>query len=185
MTFLDKYLQRWRMNKALPFIPIKSHLLDIGCFKGELLLAAQHKLAFGLGIDPLADDKVLSEKLQCVKGNFPAHVPVGLSFHAITALAVFEHIPTTEQPGFLKACSNFLKPGGFLIISVPDAKVDALLNILTRIKLVKGMSLEEHYGFEVASLIPMAKNVGFELHTHQKFQLGLNNLFVFKKPNEA
>lgn len=181
MTFLDRYLQRWRIKKALPFIPPSSKLLDIGCYQGELLLMAKNRIDAGIGMDPLAEDKFLSDILRIMKGNFPADLPPLLSFDVITALAVFEHIPKSAQPDFLKASYACLNPKGFLIISVPDARVDVLLKILTRLKLAKGMSLEEHYGFEVTTLVPMANAAGFELFKHQAFQLGLNNLFVFKK----
>jgi hypothetical protein len=43
------------------------------------------------------------------------------------------------------------------------------------------MSLEEHYGFNPETIIKIAMEANFELYRKKKFQLGLNNLFVFKK----
>jgi hypothetical protein len=43
------------------------------------------------------------------------------------------------------------------------------------------MSLEEHYGFD-PSCVPSLFSVGkLELIKAKKFQLGLNNLFVFRR----
>ena len=68
-------------------------------------------------------------------------------------LAVLEHIPPHEQPGLAAACARHLKPGGYVIITVPNPIVDRILSWLKFLKLIDGMSLEEHYGFE-PSLVP-------------------------------
>ena len=181
MTWLDKYLQNWRIRKVLNHISGKVALLDIGCHQGELLLKAKDKISIGIGIDPQCSNGSLAPNLQLVKGMFPAVLPRHQGFDFITALAVLEHIPLHEQATFLKACFEMLNNNGTLILTVPDAKVDYLLKWLTRFKLVSGMSLEQHFGFDIHTTPLSAKNAGFELALHQRFQLGLNNLFVFSK----
>jgi hypothetical protein len=43
------------------------------------------------------------------------------------------------------------------------------------------MSLEQHHGFEASSTRSLFERQGLKLVLHQRFQLGLNNLFVFKR----
>jgi hypothetical protein len=60
--------------------------------------------------------------------------------------------------------------------------VDRVLDVLIRLRVLDGMHEEEHHGFE-ASLTPgFFTAAGFELEKARRFQLGLNNLFVFRKP---
>ena len=68
------------------------------------------------------------------------------------------------------------------MITVPSPLVDRILDVMTALGLSKGMSLEEHFGFEPSEVKPLFLGCGFELLFHKRFQLGLNNLFVFVKP---
>jgi len=44
------------------------------------------------------------------------------------------------------------------------------------------MSLEEHYGFEAKETPSIFEKTGlFKLEKHQNFELGINNLFVFRR----
>ena len=181
MTWLDKYLQRWRIRKALAFIAKGNSVLDIGSHQGELLLMASAQISNGLGIDPLCITGQIAPKIHLRQGMFPQVLGRAEAFNCITALAVLEHIPTQHQPAFMAACHQHLLPNGLLIITVPNAIVDKILAVLTQLKLVKGMSLEEHFGFNAASTPALAKQAGFTMEAHKKFQLGVNNLFVFRK----
>jgi cyclopropane fatty-acyl-phospholipid synthase-like methyltransferase len=177
-------LQQWRMKKAAAFIPAQSRLLDIGCHKGELLLLVQHRIESGVGIDPLCDTSMLASHIQLLQGSFPQALASMPPFGVITALALVEHIPAKQQQTFFDACFQWLLPGGLLICTIPHKKVDRVLEILTSMKLIKGMSLEQHHGFEVSDTTVLASNAGFRLVRHSRFQLGLNNLFVFQKPGQ-
>jgi 2-polyprenyl-3-methyl-5-hydroxy-6-metoxy-1,4-benzoquinol methylase len=180
MTPLDKWLQQQRIGRAVRHLPPQVFVLDIGCHLGELLLQPHLNISGGVGIDPLCNVPS-TESIHFIRGSFPQAVPPHLKFDAITALALVEHIPAGRHQAFFDACSNALKPGGLLICTVPDAAVDAILGVLAALKLVKGMSLEEHHGYEVAQTAGFAQQAGLRQTIHQRFQLGLNNLFVFQK----
>jgi 2-polyprenyl-3-methyl-5-hydroxy-6-metoxy-1,4-benzoquinol methylase len=182
MTFIDRFLQHRRMAKALAWIQEGTTLLDAGCHQGELLMAAGRKITRGLGIDPLTESQHLTPNVELRKGFFPDAMMPGERFDNIAALAVLEHIKPNDQPAFFEACHTHLNPGGRLILTVPSPAVDRIIALLVKCKLAEGMSLEEHYGYRIQNTVPLAKTAGFHLLKHTRFQLGLNNLFVFQKP---
>jgi hypothetical protein len=50
------------------------------------------------------------------------------------------------------------------------------------VRIVDGMRDDQHYGFDPHKAINTFQNAGLVLERHSRFQLGLNNLFVFRKP---
>jgi hypothetical protein len=111
-------------------------------------------------------------------------MPPVAPFDAITLLAVLEHFAAGDYEGLRAGCARFLKPGGCLIITVPSPKVDLILKVLLAIGLIDGMSLEEHHGYDVRETTRIFPPPDFQLVQHQRFQLGLNNLFVFRRAVE-
>ena len=95
-------------------------------------------------------------------------------------LAVLEHFPEDAYAGLGANCARFLKPNGRLVITVPSPLVDRILVVLKGLRLVDGMSLEEHHGYDTTRTRTVFEP-RFRLIRHQRFQLGLNNLFVFEK----
>jgi 2-polyprenyl-3-methyl-5-hydroxy-6-metoxy-1,4-benzoquinol methylase len=188
MKLIDRILQKWRISKALRHVPTGSRVLDIGCFEGELFIHADNRLRGGLGMDPkLADssNKNPRENVTLINGFFPKDIPLGTeNFDVITALAVFEHIPEEELQNFVAACHAKLNTGGRVILTVPSPFVDTILDVLLKLRLIDGMSVEEHHGLSVKG-IPDLFTGGFTLLKRTTFQLGLNNLFVFLKKGDV
>src|SRR5690242_13491369 len=181
MKALDRYLQRVRIKKALKFIKDNSTILDIGSAEGLLFKKLGTKLKRGVGVDPILEKDLTGPNYALYKGLFPAACPTDVQYDAITMLAVLEHIPTAIQKEFAKNCYDQLKPKGRVIITVPSQRVDDILKILEKLRLIDGMSLEEHYGFDPTNTGSIFSPDMFTLIHHSKFQLGLNNLFVFEK----
>ena len=183
MKLIDRLLQRWRISIALRYIPARSRVLDIGCFNGEFFKYAGSHLRSGLGIDPApAVTDTAAANTVVLKGFFPADIPAGTEkFDVITALAVLEHIPAENLADFAEACYDWLNSGGKVILTVPSPFVDKILAVLLKLRLIDGMSLEEHHGFSLGGIPGLFENANFVLIKHSTFQLGLNNLFLFVK----
>jgi len=101
--------------------PPPGRLLDVGCGWGFFLTAARQRGWEPAGLEPLAGHAiyarattgaaVLTDVLH--DDSFPTE-----SFDAVTAFQVFEHLP--DPAGDLQRLWRFLKPGGILLIEVPN-----------------------------------------------------------------
>jgi hypothetical protein len=181
MKALDRFIQRWRMRQAMRFIPARARVIDIGAHEGELFLALGRRLQEGFGIEPLRKDVLRDARFTIAPGFFPATRPPDGNWDAVTMLAVLEHVPMKEQPALAAACHELLKPGGRVIVTVPAKAVDHILAALRFLRLIDGMSLEEHYGFEPADTERIFAPPRFRRLHRSRFQGGLNHLFVFER----
>jgi len=182
MTTVDRFVQRLRIKQVEPFIHPSDTVLDIGTADGALFTVLNY-LKDGTGIDPGAEPCTL-ENATLIRGFFPEAVPTDRQFDVITMLAVLEHIPTEAQAQMANDCFERLRPNGRLLITVPSPRVDDLLKLMKAVGLIDGMSLEQHFGYDVGETPDLFCSAGFTLRKASKFQFGLNNLFVFEKPAE-
>jgi SAM-dependent methyltransferase len=178
---LDTLLQRWRIGKLRPWLPSGMRLLDVGTADGALFRAIPG-LVDGVGIDPDLTAGAVPAEVTLVRGNFPNDLPDKRPFDAIAMLAVLEHIPTEFQARLATDCFEYLRSGGLLLITVPGPRVDLILKVLRAARLIDGMSLEQHYGFEPRNTQPIFEAAGLRLEHRSTFQAGLNHLFVFRRP---
>lgn len=170
------------MRQARRFIPANARLIDIGAHEGELFRSLGKQLRNGFGVEPLCVEALHGENFVVRPGFFPAVRPTDGDWDAVTMLAVLEHIPRSAQVPLAEACRELLHPGGRVIVTVPSKVVDHILAVLRFLRLIDGMSLEEHYGFEpgdtVTRVFPAPT---FRLIHRSRFQGGLNHLFVFER----
>jgi len=181
MKPLDRFLQAWRRRMALRHLPARVRLLDIGAHEGELFKVLGERLEEGFGLEPLLDSELSGTRYRVVKGYFPEVAPDKGDWNVITMLAVLEHIPDESQIPLAEACHRFLAIGGLVIVTVPSPFVDHILALLTRLRLIDGMSLEEHHQFRPEDTEKIFAAPKFRLLHRKRFQLGLNNLYVFRK----
>ena len=182
MKPLDRLFQWWRVQRVRPYLPPQARILDIGCGDGGFFRALGDRVADGVGLDSALPAPVDAGRYRLIRGSFPDAVPSGTPpFDAITMMAVLEHVPPSQQPRLADACHALLKPAGRLIITVPSPAVDRILHALKFLPwLYEGHSLEQHYGYDVRRTPELFASL--RLMAAKKFQLGLNNLFVFEKP---
>ena len=181
MKSIDRLLQRWRIARARRFIKPGARILDIGSANGALFRQLNISGAQGMGIDPTLKSNTTLQGVPMIAGFFPKDMPATGPFDVITMLAVLEHFPPAQYEDLRRGCVKFLKPGGRLIITVPSPAVDHILSVLKFLRLIDGMSLEEHHGYKVSKTRDIFSAGNFRLLQHSTFQLGLNNLFVFER----
>ena len=182
MTPVDRWLQRWRISKARHYIPLGARVLDVGCSEGELFRQLSDRVGDGVGVDPLLREPVDDTGYRLLPGTFPDALAADDElFDVITLLAVLEHIPSDQQTQLVAELHGHLEPGGAVVITVPAPFVDRILTVLRGLRLIHGMSLEEHYGFEPAHVPALFEERGFALEASSTFQFGLNHLFVFRR----
>jgi SAM-dependent methyltransferase len=182
MTRLDRFIQSWRMRQARRFLPANVRLIDIGAHEGELFRSLGKQLRKGFGVEPLRAAPLHGDNFVIMPGYFPAVRPSDGDWDAVTMLAVLEHIPRNAQTELATACRELLRPGGRVIVTVPAKAVDHILAVLRFLRLIDGMSLEEHYGFEPDDTTARVFAApSFRLIHRSRFQAGLNHLFVFER----
>ncbi|OUR99347.1 hypothetical protein A9Q86_12290 [Flavobacteriales bacterium 33_180_T64] len=156
--------------------------MDIGCFDGYLFETLHSKpIQPSIGLDPLLKTVTTKGKHTLIPGKFPENVPENSEIDCIVMLAVLEHIPREQQKMFNQDFFRVLNSSGRVIITVPSPFVDYILAALTKLRLIDGMSVDEHYGFKIDEVFSLLDKQKFKLVKHKKFQFGLNNLFVFEK----
>lgn len=177
MTRLDLFIQTQRIEMAKRFLGPGARVLDLGCADGSLFKHIPE--IHGIGIDPTLAAPIDLPNAHLLPGRFPDDMATESDFDFVTMLAVLEHLPPAVQSKLGADCYRALRPKGRVIITVPSAKTDLLLSALKAVHLIHGITLEEHYGFDIRETPALFST--FDVVMKKSFQLGLNNLFVFAK----
>jgi 2-polyprenyl-3-methyl-5-hydroxy-6-metoxy-1,4-benzoquinol methylase len=160
-----------------------SNVLDIGCDDGYLLNQISNAVARKIGIDPRLSENKAVNGAKIFKGYFPRDMCVlndSKPYDVIFAVAVFEHFSTTDLVDSSKIMPSLLIPKGRLIITVPHPMVDRILEILIFLRFIKGQVTNEHHGFDPKDIVNYFGRT-LKLIEHKRFQLGMNNVFVFER----
>ena len=141
-------------------LPKEARILDVGCGFG-FALGALRKLGYEntLGLELSAEQAdvarkaghqviVTEDSIGWLRSN-----PEQFDF--VVLLDVLEHLPVVIQIDFLRALHTVLRPGGKVIITVPNA--NAILNARWRY-----IDYTHHSSFTEHSLFFVLRNAGFE-----------------------
>lgn len=182
MKPFDRVLRNWRILKAGKYIRPGSRLLDIGSADGALFDRYELIFKSAVGIDSGLPAPVEHGNWKLIKGWFPEDLPDEEPFDVVTMLAVLEHIPPAEQEAMARAVAARLRPGGLLVITVPSKLVDPIVDAMVRLKLMRAVGIEQHWGFDPSETPNVFAPAGLEQVRKRRFQFGLNNLYVLRKP---
>ena len=179
MKPLDRFIQRLRIRQAVRHVPHDARVLDVGSRDGALFRALGPRIRSGVGVDPHIGRESRDGNVVLKEGSFP-DVDVEGPFDCICMLAVIEHIPRDQHAAVSQACIELLEPGGRLIMTVPSPLVDRIASLLSRLRLIEGMRLDQHYGLAIDDLVATFSE-RLRLTVRRRFELGLNNLLVFER----
>lgn len=121
---------RQLLDAVAPLLPDGASVLDVGCAHGWFLAAATERGYHASGIEP---DREMARRAEAAGhpvtvGYFPAALPGGAKFDAITFNDVFEHLPDLDT--MVQAIADRLRPGGLVVINLPVS--DGLIFRLSR-----------------------------------------------------
>jgi SAM-dependent methyltransferase len=152
---LDNALARKRCRTANALIPDSlrdGRLLDIGCGSYPFFLVnTPFKEKYGIdqwsgstgSPEPLLPAGSLH--LQCWDFGEKAALPFESDFFdVVTMLAVFEHIEALYIRPLTAEIHRVLKPNGLLVITTPAGWTRPLLWLLSRLKLVSAVEIDDH-----------------------------------------
>jgi 2-polyprenyl-3-methyl-5-hydroxy-6-metoxy-1,4-benzoquinol methylase len=112
-------------RRVLEGVPRGARVLDVGCGVGEIMTLLRDQKGCdcsGLDIAPSAVSAVLARGMQAKVATLPSIPYESNSFEAVVSTEVLEHV--TDARATLREIQRILKPGGVLLLSVPDGDQD-------------------------------------------------------------
>ena len=114
--------EKWEFHMARRFIPLDARLLEVGCGTGSFLMGLSQGAkvqACGIEMNPeaviAAQSKGLNVELADLTQIATARAGV---YDVVCHFQVLEHV--SNPCSFLRQCVDLLKPGGLLIVAVPN-----------------------------------------------------------------
>lgn len=164
-------LEPWRLRVVLPFV--RGRLLDLAC--GYNNLSRAHGCGLGADVFPW-------EGIDIRIGD-AARLPFrDGSFDTVSVVAALNHIPNREAA--LLAAMRVLRPGGLFLATMIGPWTGRLAHLIFHQDETQrgGMRPGEVHGIGRPAMRALLQRAGFELVREIPFQLGLNRLYVARKP---
>jgi SAM-dependent methyltransferase len=169
------------VRRYLDALTPTSRVLDAGCGEGVLVEEYHGRLA----IEGL-DDNYSSAHVR--RGSLLALPYADATFDRALCLDVLEHLAYADQPRALAELRRVLKPGGELLVSVPNlAHLQSRLHFLVRGALMRTASEIKHPGDRpLAEYLRLARRAGFEVTSVQGIfpTLPLVTHWIRQRPDE-
>jgi 2-polyprenyl-3-methyl-5-hydroxy-6-metoxy-1,4-benzoquinol methylase len=171
---------------------LRGTVLDIGCGPADITQYLPNQSIKYVGVD------VNKKEIEALKQSKPAfdffwvdvdkeNLPLEASkyrFNTVLLLAVIEHLKYPDK--LLEEVKNLMTDDGRLIISTSTPTGEIVHNMLAIFGLTSAEAVREHktaahssYSFK--QLCNLILKCGFEIETYKHFELGLNQIIVFKK----
>lgn len=115
--------RKWEHDAALGDLRDCKRILEVGCGSGGFLSLARERLAVeveGLEQNPKAVREAAQRGLRVRTATVEAIAEASEArYDAICSFQVLEHVPSPAN--FLRACCSLLRPGGLLLLGLPNA----------------------------------------------------------------
>ena len=164
-------LETWRLRVVLPLV--RGRLLDLACGYNNLTRAH----GSGVGADVFPWNGI------DVRIADAARLPFrDSSFDTVSVVAALNHIPNREAA--LHAALRVLRPGGLFLATMIGPWTGRVAHLLFHQDEARrgGMRPGELDGIAPPAMRALLQQAGFELVREVPFQLGLNRLYVARKP---
>ncbi len=154
--------QSKRIERMESLLTPQSKILEIGCSTGHFLYSVKDRVSEAVGIELFHEHAEFANEYCKVKVHEQpldkAHLSTSY-FDIICMFQVFEHIPNPVE--FLQTCKKYLKPGGKIVLEVPNTN-DTLLTIYnTPIFRERFYAAPHHYYYNTDTIVKMLKRGGF------------------------
>ena len=157
--YYPTYLAKLRVVRGwLDALPPAVRVLDAGCGEGVLVEEYRSRLAIE-GVDEnYSSARVRSASILALP--YP-----DASFDRAMCLDVLEHLTFEDQPRALGELFRILKPGGELLVSVPNlAHLQSRIHFFLTGRLIRTASEQKHPGDRPAGeYVQLARRAGFDL----------------------
>ncbi len=183
MPLLSKYLQRYRVQKALRWV--HGSVLDLGCADASVLRQTEGRLEHYYGVE------LSAELVEGLRQRYPEHTFLCLDmdeerietdrcFDTILMIAFIEHI--YNQKHLFRDVLSHLKPHGRIVITTPTPLGDRVHCWGTNFWLFAQAAKDHHpIIFSKQRFRVFAKYFDLENEEYQKSQFGCNQLVVLKR----
>jgi len=137
----NKFLFIKRIEAIIPFVPVNSKILDVGCGDAEMLEHIQRVKtpAYAVGID-FREGLIKHDTINILRGDAENLPFKDQSFDCVTATAVIEHLP--DPINALTEFKRILRRKGILIITAPNPLYSKAADIASYLKLKYKEGLE-------------------------------------------
>jgi hypothetical protein len=174
MKRADRLLRAWRFKRARTHVA--GSILDVGCHDGAFLAAYSHTLRLGV------DVKIPSQaQAPWLRETSLVKLRLDSGYQTITCLATYEHLAVDERASFWSVVQQHLTEEGRLVMTVPHRWVDEILRLGKALGVLSGMDDHQHTDVDETELIADAHRHQLRLERLERFQFGLNRLFVFRR----
>lgn len=157
-SFTPTYLRKMKVVRAfVDRLPQRARILDAGCGEGVLVVEYRRQGREIEGLD-------LNYESEFVRRGDVRDLPWDdATFDAALLLDTLEHLEYRDQPVALAELARVLKPGGSLVVSVPNlAHLNARFRLLVRGRLDRADREFEHPGERpLAEYLGLLAEAGF------------------------